>query len=106
LRHCDAGRRRRQGVAGHPDEGTQRVTGIESIPGAGFAVDEMLTLAAAAERPSEHPIARAVTAAARDRALPAAEGFSSAPGRGVAAVVAGRRVHARPASRHARHRHR
>jgi cation-transporting P-type ATPase J len=49
----------------------------------------MLVLAAAAEHPSEHPLARAVVEAARTRCLtiPAARDFTSAPGIGVTATV-------------------
>ncbi len=56
--------------------------------------DELLTLAAAAEHSSEHPLARAVVNAANDRGLlwPEAGEFTSLTGLGVAAEVAGRRV--------------
>jgi Cu+-exporting ATPase len=49
--------------------------------------DEALRLAACAESPSEHPIARAIVEAARARGLtiPAAERFAAEPGRGVRA---------------------
>ncbi|MFE7465250.1 heavy metal translocating P-type ATPase [Streptomyces sp. NPDC057499] len=62
--------------------------------GAGAGEDALLRLAAAAEHPSEHPLARAVVDAARTRGLgiPAAENFSSAPGTGVSAEVDGRTV--------------
>ena len=75
-------------------EGTPRLTGITILPGAGLTEREILALAAAAEAPSEHPLGRAVTAAARDAGLaPArAEEFSAVPGRGVSALVSGRRV--------------
>ncbi|MDT0386705.1 heavy metal translocating P-type ATPase [Streptomyces dubilierae] len=75
-------------------EGTPRVTDVRPLPGPGLSEDEVLTLAAAAERPSEHPLARAVVDAARERglALPEAADFTSAPGVGVSAVVAGRTV--------------
>jgi heavy metal translocating P-type ATPase len=75
-------------------EGTPRVTDIRPLPGSGLGEDELLTLAAAAEHPSEHPLARAVVDAARERdlGLPTAEDFASAPGVGVKAVVDGRRV--------------
>ncbi|MGS2587757.1 HAD-IC family P-type ATPase [Streptomyces hebeiensis] len=56
--------------------------------------DALLTLAAAAEHPSEHPLARAIVAAARDRGLTLSEArdFTSAPGVGVTATVDGRTV--------------
>ncbi len=56
--------------------------------------EDLLRLAAAAEAPSEHPLARALVAAAAERglALPAAEDFRAEPGVGVAAVVSGRQV--------------
>jgi heavy metal translocating P-type ATPase len=75
-------------------EGTPRVVEIRPVPAAGFGTAELLAFAAAAERPSEHPIARAIVAAAHDRGVdvPAAEAFTSAPGRGVCATVAGRVV--------------
>ncbi|MFD4502338.1 heavy metal translocating P-type ATPase [Streptomyces sp. NPDC058457] len=75
-------------------EGTPRVTDIRPLTGSGPDEQELLRLAAAAEHPSEHPLARAVVDAARSRGLdiPAAAGFASAPGTGVTAVVAGRRI--------------
>ena len=75
-------------------EGTPRVAEVEPVAASGLDVDELLTLAAAAERPSEHPLARAVVSAARDRGLqiPHAEDFASTPGGGVTAVVGGRTV--------------
>ncbi|WP_435174111.1 heavy metal translocating P-type ATPase [Actinacidiphila sp. bgisy145] len=75
-------------------EGTPRVTDIRPLPGSGLTEEELLALAAAAEHPSEHPLARAIVAAARGRGLvPApAEDFSSVPGVGVSAHVAGRAV--------------
>ncbi|PTH83464.1 cadmium-translocating P-type ATPase [Streptomyces sp. A244] len=75
-------------------EGSPRVTDVRPLPGSGLEEDELLTLAAAAERPSEHPLARAVVDAARERGLrlPDAQDFTSAPGVGVTAVVGGRTV--------------
>ncbi|MGW0615780.1 heavy metal translocating P-type ATPase [Streptomyces sp. NPDC002788] len=75
-------------------EGSPRVTDVRPLPGSGLDEDELLTLAAAAERPSEHPLARAVVEAARERGLdlPDAEDFTSSPGVGVTAVVGGRAV--------------
>lgn len=51
--------------------------------------DGVLTLAAAAENDSEHPLAQAIVAAARNRGLsvPSAAEFSSHPAVGVAATV-------------------
>ncbi|MEU9858304.1 heavy metal translocating P-type ATPase [Streptomyces sp. NPDC047974] len=56
--------------------------------------DALLRVAAAAEHPSEHPLARAVVEAARARGLelPPAEDFASTPGTGVSATVDGRAV--------------
>ena len=73
-------------------EGRPRLVAIE--PAAGFAEAELLGLAAAAESHSEHPLARAIVAAARERSLTlaAAEDFAAAPGLGVTARVAGRTV--------------
>ncbi|GAA4800848.1 heavy metal translocating P-type ATPase [Streptomyces ziwulingensis] len=55
---------------------------------------EVLRLAGAVEHASEHPVARAVAAGARDRlgTLPDAQDFENVPGRGVRARVAGREV--------------
>ncbi|GHH01062.1 heavy metal translocating P-type ATPase [Streptomyces lanatus] len=75
-------------------EGTPRVVDVRLLPELGLKEGELLTLAAAAEYPSEHPLGRAVVDAARERHLdlPAAREFSSAPGVGVRAVVQGRTV--------------
>ena len=53
--------------------------------------DELLRLAASAERASEHPLANAIVAAATDRdlALSHVEGFSALPGHGIQATVDG-----------------
>ncbi|MFE2587076.1 heavy metal translocating P-type ATPase [Streptomyces sp. NPDC059378] len=75
-------------------EGTPRLTDIRPLTGSGLDETELLTLAAAAEHPSEHPLARAVVEAARDRglALPDAQEFTSAPGVGITATVGGREI--------------
>ncbi|MFJ9744201.1 heavy metal translocating P-type ATPase [Streptomyces chartreusis] len=75
-------------------EGTPRVVDVRTLPERGLDEADLLTLAAAAEHPSEHPLARAVVDAARERGLdlPAAEDFTSSPGIGVRAVVGGRTV--------------
>ncbi|MEU4260152.1 heavy metal translocating P-type ATPase [Streptomyces fradiae] len=75
-------------------EGTPRVTGVLPLPGPGLDEDRLLALAGAAEHPSEHPLARAVVRAARERGLVLAEatGFTSYPGAGVTATVDGHTV--------------
>ena len=74
--------------------GRPRLVAVEPAPGAALSADELLRLAAAAEQPSEHPLARALVEAAKGRglALPPAEDFSAEPGAGVRAIVEGRRV--------------
>lgn len=73
-------------------EGRPRLT--EIIPADGFDPIELLSLAAAVERHSEHPLARAVVAGATERGLSLAdvENFESTTGSGVAGTVHGRRV--------------
>jgi Cu+-exporting ATPase len=63
-------------------------------PASGQDSDALLALLAAVERHSEHPLAAAVVAAARERDLPLAEaqGFVAQPGQGVRAQVQGRDI--------------
>ena len=55
---------------------------------------ELLSLAASIEQFSEHPLARAIVAGARERGLsiPESSDFEAMPGAGAAATVAGRRL--------------
>ncbi|WP_411115204.1 heavy metal translocating P-type ATPase [Streptomyces sp. 029-5] len=75
-------------------EGTPRVTDIRPLDGSGLDEDTLLALAATAEHPSEHPLARAVVDAARTRGLAIADmrDFTSTPGIGVTATVDGRTI--------------
>ena len=67
--------------------GKPQVVSIDAAPGCN--PDELLHLAAAAERNSEHPLALAVVAAARKKQLAVAEpsSFDYTPGKGVRATV-------------------
>jgi Cu2+-exporting ATPase len=68
--------------------GRHAVTDVAGAPGTGR--DEVLRLAAGVEADSEHPLARAIVAAAEAAGGPArASGFRSLPGRGVQATVEG-----------------
>ena len=73
-------------------EGKPSVTRIVTAQGVEEA--EVLRLAAAVERASEHPLALAVVAAATARgiAIPAVEDFDAPTGRGAVGTVDGRRV--------------
>ncbi|GHH87522.1 metal-transporting ATPase [Streptomyces sulfonofaciens] len=75
-------------------EGTPRVTDVRPMASHGLSEEGLLALAAAAEHPSEHPLARAVVEAARERGLDvaAADDFSSTPGLGVTATVDGLKI--------------
>ncbi len=75
-------------------EGTPRVTDVRSAALSRLTDEKLLSVAAAAEHPSEHPLARAIVEAARERglSLPLAEDFDSTPGVGVTATVEGQVV--------------
>ncbi len=62
---------------------------VDHVAAGGRDRDAVLALAAAAERNSEHPVARAIVDAARDRNLDVAgaTGFEAITGRGVTATV-------------------
>ncbi|HYO35116.1 MAG TPA: heavy metal translocating P-type ATPase [Geodermatophilus sp.] len=67
---------------------------VTDVVADGMAAEDVLALAAAVERESEHPLAAAVVAhaGALGVAVPAAIGFRTVPGRGASAEVAGHRV--------------
>jgi len=73
-------------------EGRPRVTWV--VPAPGFDEATVLRLAASVEAGSEHPLAGAMVAAARERRLPIAPtvGFRAEVGLGVVGAVEGRRV--------------
>ena len=64
------------------------------LPEPGVAEDEVLRLAAALDQASDHPVARALVAAAAARglALPRPDGVAEVPGAGLTGTVAGRAV--------------
>ncbi len=64
-------------------KGEPEVTDI--VPLAGYSKDEVLRLAAIAERGSEHPLARSIVKAWKGEALPEAELFKAISGKGVEA---------------------
>jgi Cu+-exporting ATPase len=74
-------------------QGEPKVTDVIALPGqapaAGVAEDDLLRLAASAERGSEHPLGEAIVGAARTRGLELFEAadFSAVPGRGVEATL-------------------
>jgi P-type Cu+ transporter len=72
--------------------GRPHVTDVQPLNG--WDADQLLALAAAAERDSEHPLAEAVrqASAARGLNVPTASSFVAVPGQGVRAVVAGLHV--------------
>jgi P-type Cu+ transporter len=72
--------------------GTPALTDV--LPASGFTSDEVLALVAAVEASSEHPLATAIVAGARERNLPLAQAiaFDSITGQGVRALVDGREV--------------
>ncbi len=73
-------------------EGKPSVTAM--VPAEGFEAEEVLRLAAGVERPSEHPLAHAIVAAAEAKgiAIPKVMGFDSPVGKGAYGMVERKRV--------------
>ena len=73
-------------------EGKPRLSAVETA--SGNNASEILRLAAALEKASEHPLAAAIVGAARKKGLelPEAQHFQSLTGKGVTGTVEGRRV--------------
>ena len=63
-------------------------------PAPGVTEEELLCVAASLEKPSEHPLAEAITAEAEARNIPLApiEGFLATPGRGIQGTLHGESV--------------
>ncbi|MEE4296443.1 MAG: heavy metal translocating P-type ATPase [Wenzhouxiangella sp.] len=74
-------------------EGRPTLTDLVAMNG--WRETDLLALAAAAEEDSEHPLARAIVAAASERGLALAKtsDFTSVSGKGIVATVAGKTVH-------------
>jgi len=75
-------------------EGKPMVISSVAMEGSGFTTDGLLWLAASAEQPSEHPLARAIVRAAHEQGTRLAEAlnFSATSGGGVQADVLGDHV--------------
>ena len=73
---------------------TGRMTLVDVVPAAGTEQSELLRLVGAVEHASEHPIAQAIAAGARERLgrLPAVTGFANLEGLGVQGIVDGHAV--------------
>lgn len=67
---------------------------LRSIYSVSLPENELLAICAAAESGSEHPVAKAITAAAEEKNLdlPTAENITAVPGRGIKATVSGREI--------------
>jgi Cu+-exporting ATPase len=76
-------------TAGRPD-----VTGVLLNPSSSFSREEVIRLAAALERASEHPLGEAVVrhAAQSGLSVPQTEGFESTPGQGVSGIAEGHAI--------------
>ena len=68
--------------------GRPSVTAI--LAGAGFDGSAVLSLAAGLEKGSDHPVARAILDAAKDKTLPSVSDFQSVTGKGVTGKIEGK----------------
>ena len=75
-------------------EGRPKVVALITAKDAGISEDEVLKFAASVEHASEHPLAQAIVAAAKEKniALAPVRGFDSPTGKGVIGMVERRRV--------------
>jgi Cu+-exporting ATPase len=74
--------------------GKPLVGAVTAVEGNGLTKDDLLALAASVEAPSEHPLARAIVAAASEKGIKLAEvsEFRASPGGGVQGRVRGDKV--------------
>ncbi|MDQ4080815.1 MAG: heavy metal translocating P-type ATPase, partial [Gemmatimonadota bacterium] len=72
--------------------GEHRVVDVATVDG--VSADEAIRLAAGVERDAEHPVARAIVKSAEERGqrIPASSDFQYLTGRGVTAMIDGRRI--------------
>jgi Cu+-exporting ATPase len=75
-------------------EGKPKVVAVIAVPDAGISEDEILKFAASVEYASEHPLAQAIAAAAKEKNITLApvRGFDSPTGKGVIGMVERKRV--------------
>src|SRR5260221_9169997 len=75
-------------------EGRPIVADVAVLEGSGLSEDDLLSLAASVEKPSEHPLARAIVRSAEERQLPLADvsEFRATFGGGVEGKVSGDRI--------------
>jgi P-type Cu+ transporter len=73
---------------------TGKMALVDVVPAEGTTIEEVLTLVGAVEDASEHPVARAIAGAAREKLgdLPPVESFANQQGLGVQGVVDGHAV--------------
>ena len=71
-------------------EGVFEVT--EVIPASGYGREDVISLAASAEGMSNHPIARSIMAECSGKDVPSSRGYEEVAGKGVRAIVDGRKV--------------